>query len=120
MEKSGKTITSDEKNVLLSAQLEWGHRNAKSCYHDLFENILGGHPTAITIAANIYKNCNLKELYDQLSSVDVFNPNLQMDGEQKGEGGFKTSLKLTLKLLNDKGVYILFNLIGYFPAGVQS
>ena len=118
MEKSGKLIPQIEKNALLSAQLGRGHRNAKSCYHDLFENILGGHPTAITIAANIYKNCTLKELYDQLSSVDVFNPNLQEESDQKGEGGFKTSLKLTLKLLNDKGVYILFNLIGYFPAGV--
>jgi hypothetical protein len=36
------------------------------------------------------------------------------------DAGLWLSLRLTLKLLNDNGVYLFFNLLSYFPAGFMA
>ena len=68
-EKSGRTITKEEKNKLQSMQPERVHGGCKSAYHHLFEVILGGHPIAINLAANIFSSGGLEFFVRYISKI---------------------------------------------------
>ena len=119
-EKSGRAITREEKNKLQSMQPERVHGGCKSAYHHLFEVILGGHPIAINLAANIFSSGGLDFLYDTLAKSSLMNTLAKGTiGKSTINTQLRFSLKLTLRLLKDKDVFLFFNLMGYFPGGIE-
>lgn len=66
IEKSGRNITREEKNKLQQMKPQRVHMGSKNAYHHLFEVILGGHPIAINLAANIFSTSGLEALYETL------------------------------------------------------
>jgi AAA domain len=119
-EKSGRTITREEKSKLQSMQPERVHSGCKSAYHHLFEVILGGHPIAINLAANIFSSGGLEFLYETLAKSSLMNTLAKGTiGKSTINTQLRFSLKLTLRLLKDKDVFLFFNLMGYFPGGIE-
>ena len=120
-EKSGRVITREEKNKLQQMQPEKMHGAFKSAYQHLFDAILGGHPIAISLAANIFSASSLKFLYETLAKSSLMNTLAQGTiGKSTINTKLRFSLKLTLRLVKDKDVFIFFNLMGYFPGGIVS
>lgn len=96
------------------------HGGLKSAYHHLFEVILGGHPIAINLAANIFSAGGLEFLYETLAKSSLMNTLSQGTiGKATINNKLRFSLKLTLRLLKDKDVFVFFNLMGYFPGGIE-
>jgi hypothetical protein len=111
----------EDKNKLQEMQPEKVHGGFKSAYYHLFEHILGGHPIAISLAANIFSTSSLQFLYETLAKSSLMNTLAQGTiGKATINTKLRFSLKLTLRLLKDKDVFIFFNLMGFFPGGVVS
>lgn len=118
-EKAGRNISREEKNKLQKMQPEKVHGGLKSAYHHLFETILGGHPIAISLAANIFSTSSLEFLYETLAKSSLMNTLTQGTiGKATINTKLRFSLKLTLRLVKDKDVFLFFNLMGYFPGGI--
>ena len=121
IEKSGRNIGREEKNKLQLRQPERVHTGCKNAYNHLFEVILGGHPIAINLAANIFGANGLEVLYETLTKSNLMNTLAQGTiGKSTINTQLKFSLNVTLRLFKDKDVFLFFNLMGYFPGGIES
>ncbi len=96
------------------------HGGIKNAYQHLFDVILSGHPIAIGLAANIYSNSSLEFLYETLAKSSLLNTLSQGTiGKATINEKLRFSLNLTLRIIQDKNVLLFFNLMGYFPGGVE-
>ena len=117
-EKAGRNISREEKNKLMQMEPVRVHGGVKNAYQHLFETILSGHPIAIGLAANIFSTSSLEFLYETLAKSSLMNTLSQGTiGKATINEKLRFSLKLTLRLVNDKDVILFFNLMGYFPGG---
>lgn len=119
-EKAGKNMTREEKNKLLKMDPLRVHGGVKNAYQHLFDVILSGHPIAIGLAANIYSNSSIEFLYETLAKSSLLNTLSQGTiGKATINEKLRFSLNLTLRIIQDKNVLLFFNLMGYFPGGVE-
>ena len=120
-EKAGRNITREEKHKLQKMQPEKIHGVFKNAYQHLFDAILGGHPIAISLAANILSSSSLQFLYETLAKSNLMNTLAENTiGKATINNKLRFSLKLTMRLVQSKDVHLFFNLMGYFPGGVTS
>jgi hypothetical protein len=118
-EKAGRNITREERTKFQKRKPERVHGNFKSAYHHLFEVILSGHPIAISLAANIYSTGNLEFLYETLVKSSLMESLSQGTiGQSTINTKLRFSLNITLRFLKDKNIFLLFNLLSYFPGGI--
>ena len=104
----------------LKPSTAFGRSRYKSAYSHLFEEILGGNPTAISLAASIFASFGMEKLYERMNGRHLLE-NLAVSGRTGRSVNVKMrfSLNLVLKLLERLSID-LFALLGYFPAGLRA
>ena len=91
-----------------------------NAYEFMFNQIIGGHPIAISLSANFYKGENLEHLYFKMQNSEF------LKSITEGTIGYKNiskqlnrSIQMTLSLSTFPDIEKLFYLIGCFPAGID-